>query len=265
MFRIVPIGSRSQRGEVYMKMTWLIGCVTSLFLLIGCTPALKSTPNAEGPSGVFKTASSHDVSNEAYVVDAPDEISIKAPNIKEIDGVKQVVRADGKISLNLLEEVKVAGLTPVQIQQALTDRAKKFYVNPDIKIEVTANSKFFMIFGRGAVTQKKVPYTGNDSIIKALAEAGLNENAWPEQVLLVRPGKDSSHPPARVVVNFRHMQETGDMSQNYAIQVNDIITLRDSPLASFNFKATQVLSPITGATEAGSGVRVAASTGGGGY
>jgi polysaccharide export outer membrane protein len=241
----------------------MLGLILPLCTIFGCTQSLKSTPNAEGPSGVFKKANLHDVSSDAYVVDAPDEISIKAPNIKEIDGAKQVVRADGKISLNLLNEVKVAGLTPMQIQTQLTELAKKYYINPDIKVEVTANSKFFMIFGRGAQQQKKIPYTGNDSVVRALAEAGLNENAWPEQVLLVRPSKTPGQPPARVVVNFKHMQETGDLSQNYAIEVNDIITLRDSPLASFNFKMTQVVGPISGATEAGSGVRAAASPGGG--
>ena len=65
----------------------LVGAVA--MLLLGCTHALKSTANAEGPQGVFKHASGHDTSNIEYVVDPPDEILIKAPNIKEIDGQKR--------------------------------------------------------------------------------------------------------------------------------------------------------------------------------
>ena len=222
-------------------------------LLFGCTDKLKSTPNAEGPTGIFKAASGHDTSLTDYIVDPPDEILIKAPNIKEIDGSKQVVRADGKISLNLLKEVKVSGLTPSQIQKALVEIATQYYTNPDIKVEVIANSKYYTIFGRGSTTGGKKAYTGNDTVIKALAEAGMNENAWPQQIWVVRPGKNGQ-PSARAVVDFLKIQQTGDLSQNYLLQEGDIITLPDSPLASFNFKATQVLGPVSGATQVGGSV-----------
>jgi polysaccharide export outer membrane protein len=222
--------------------------------LIGCTKELQSTPNAEGAQGVFVTADRNDTAALEYVVDPPDEIVIKAPNIKEIDNVKQVVRPDGNISLNLLGQVKVGGLSPVQIQQKLVELASKYYNNPDIKIEVTANSKFYSIFGRGVNQQKKLPYTGNDSVVKALAEAGLSEHAWPQQVWLVRPAQDGK-PPARAVVDFKKMQETGDMSQNYVLHANDMITVPDSPLSSFNFKFGQVIGPVTGVTGSAATVR----------
>ena len=227
-------------------------------LFFGCTEKLKSTPNAEGNQGVFKVASGHDTSLNEYIVDPPDEIQIKAPNIKEIDGSKQVVRADGKISLNLLGEVKVSGLTPAQIQKSLVDIATKYYTNPDIKVEVLANSKFYTIFGRGSTTGGKKPYTGNDTVIKALAESGMNENAWPQQVIVTRPGKNGAK-PAVAIVDFVKIQQTGDLAQNYVLSQDDIITIPDSPLASFNFKFTQVLGPLTGASEAGGSVRGAAT------
>jgi polysaccharide export outer membrane protein len=233
----------------------------ALFLVGGCTKALQSTPNAEGPQGAFKVASPHDASSSEYVIDPPDEITIKAPNIKEIDNSKQTVRADGRISLNLLGEVKVGGLTPAKAQEELVKIASKYYTNPDVRIEVVANSKFFTIFGRGASQQKKIPYTGNDNVVKALAEAGLSENAWPQQIYLVRPQRPG-RPAARAVVDFKKMSETGDFSQNYAIQEGDVLTIPDSPLSSFNFKLTQVLGPVTGASEAGNSVRAA---GGHGY
>src|SRR6185437_5037595 len=91
-------------GEIQMnpKTPFRIIALSAAFFLLGCTDKLASTPNAEGNTGVFKVASGHDASVFEYIVDPPDEITIKAPNIKEIDGSKQVVRADGKISLNLL-------------------------------------------------------------------------------------------------------------------------------------------------------------------
>jgi protein involved in polysaccharide export with SLBB domain len=239
-----------------MKILAVVVAAMAMAGIAGCTKELASTANAEGPQGVFKVASQTDTSASEYVIDPPDELLIRAPNIKEIDGSKQVVRSDRRISLNLLGEVQVGGLTPAQAQKKLVELASKYYVNPDIKVEVTANSKFYQIFGRGVNQQKKMPYTGNDNVIKALADAGLSENAWPQQVYLVRPGRNGQ-PPARAVIDFKHIAETGDLSQNYAIQQDDIITVPDSPLASFNFKASQVLGPVTGAGGAATSVRAA--------
>ncbi len=254
-------GQDAHATEVPMKFKTTFGIVafSILPLLTGCTDKLKSTPNAEGAQGLFKVASGHDTSVNEYIVDPPDEIIIKAPNIKEIDGSKQVVRADGKISLNLLKEVKVSGLTIAQIQKVLVDIATQYYSNPDIKVEVVANSKFYTIFGRGSTTGGKKPFTGNDTVIKALAESGMNENAWPQQVIVTRPGRAGSQ-PAVAIVDFMKIQQTGDLSQNYLLNQDDIITIPDSPLASFNFKFSQVLGPVTGVSAAGGSAR-GASTG----
>jgi protein involved in polysaccharide export with SLBB domain len=229
------------------KGTLLTSLVAAAFSIAGtgCQHGLQSTANAEGRNGVFHKATEHDSSGVEYVIDPPDDIIVKAQSIKEIDNVKQTVRPDGTISLNLLGEIKVAGMTPRQVQAELTKVAAKYYSNPDIKIEVTAQSKFFMVFGRGATIQKKIPYTGNDNVVKALAEAGLSDQVWPQQVWVVRPGRDGQ-PPARAVVNFQKMAETGDMSQNYALQQGDIINLPDSPLAHFQFKSEQIFAPING-------------------
>jgi polysaccharide biosynthesis/export protein len=241
------------------KTKHIFALMLSGLLLGGCTEKLVSTPNAEshnGQDGVFKLATMHDHATADYIVDPPDEIVIKCPNIKEIDGNKQVVRPDGKVSFNLIGEIKVAGLTGAQVQRALQEAASKYYVNPDIKVEITAASKFFHIVGRGANKGGKVVYTGNDSIVKALTEGGLNQEAWPQQILLTRP-EAPGRPAAVAVIDFKKICETGKMDQNYLIEVNDIIDVRDSPLSSFNFKASQVLGPISGGLSTASGARSA--------
>src|SRR4051794_12946548 len=107
-------------------------------LVSGCG-ARQSTPNAEGPRGVFRNAGIHEVTRREYYIDPPDEIVIKAPDIKELDGQRQVVRPDGKISLELVGEVFVAGRTPVEVADELKDLAARVYVKPAIRVEVVAN------------------------------------------------------------------------------------------------------------------------------
>src|SRR4051794_29343873 len=88
-------------------------------LMFGCESPRTSTPNAEGENGLFHKANTHQLSAREYRVDPPDEIVIKAPKITELDGVRQKVRPDGKISLNMVGEVYVVGMTPTEISELL--------------------------------------------------------------------------------------------------------------------------------------------------
>src|SRR6266550_8991943 len=102
-------------------------------LMLGCESARQSTPNAEGENGLFHQATKHQLASREYRVDPPDEIIIKAPNIKELDGQRQKVRPDGKISLNLVGDVYVVGMTPSEINALLKKVVSKWYEMPDIK------------------------------------------------------------------------------------------------------------------------------------
>ena len=242
-----------------MKMTIALMLVG---MAVGCGGKRYSTDNAEGPKGIFHHAESHQVATREYRVDPPDEIIVKAPNIKELDGQKQKVRPDGKITLNLLDEVYVAGMTPNQINELLKKLVSRYYENPDLKVEVIAASKFYYIFGEGVVKQGRYAYTGRDTVITALAQAGFDDDAWPEQVSVSRPGKNG-HENATAIVDFKKIFETGTLQQNYLLEEGDIIHVRFDPLADFNRKAEKVLSPFfAGADVVGSATVVAQPQGG---
>src|SRR3954469_26056188 len=62
-----------------------------------------------------------------YRVQSPDVLLITAPRIKELNGEKVTVRADGKITLNLVGDVLVAGMTPAEIARKIRGLALKYY------------------------------------------------------------------------------------------------------------------------------------------
>jgi polysaccharide export outer membrane protein len=217
----------------------------AIILSAGGCAARQSTPNADGPYGVFQNAGLHGVTRREYRVDPPDEIVVKAPDIKELDGQRQVVRPDGKISLDLVGEVLVAGRTPVEIAEDLTRLASRVYVKPEVRVEVVANSKFFYVFGYGAGRQGKLPYTGRVTVVSAIADAGFSVDAWPEQVRLSRPGRNGE-PNATAVIDFTKVTSYGDMNQNYLVEDGDVIEIPYSPLAAFNFNINRLLGPFTG-------------------
>jgi len=232
-------------------------------LMLGCESARQSTSNAEGENGLFHKATTHQLSSREYRVDPPDEIVIKAPKITELDGVRQKVRPDGKISLNMVGEVYVVGMTPSEISELLKKMVTKYFEQPEIKVEVIANSKFYYVFGQGVARQGRYAYTGQDTVITALAEAGLGEAAWPQQVRVSRPPKDNGTERGTAVVDFKHIFQTGDLSQNYLLEEGDIIEIPPSPLAAWDMKTRRILGPLTGTVGAVSaGQQVAQPTGG---
>src|SRR3954463_4849028 len=114
-------------------------CLFGMMLLSiagGCESARKSDVQAEGPQGLFRPATEREVSATEYRVAPPDKLVIRAPGIKELDNVQTTIRPDGKITVNLLNDVFVAGKTPEEISKALTDAASKYYNNANIKVEV---------------------------------------------------------------------------------------------------------------------------------
>ena len=231
-------------------------------LMMGCEPKVESTPNAEGANGLFHKGSTHQLSSREYRVDPPDEIVVKAPKIAELDGVRQKVRPDGKISLNMVGEVYVVGMTPSEIAALLKKLVTKFYEEPEIKVEVIANSKFYYVFGQGVARQGRYAYTGQDTVITALAEAGLGETAWPQQVRVSRPAKENGTERATAVVDFKHIFQTGDLQQNYLLEEGDIIEIPYSPLSAWDAKTRKILGPLTGTAGAVSAGQQVAQPGG---
>ena len=216
----------------------------------GCTQARKSDLQAEGPQGLFRPATEKDVSATEYRVAPPDKLQIRAPGIKELDQFVTQIRPDGKISVNLLGEVYVANKTPEEISKLLTEAAGKYYNNVQIKVDVIEYaSKFYEVFGTAVGNGGRKPYTGRNTVISALAEAGFNEDAWPQQVSISRPAKNGQ-PRATAIIDMKAMYMTGDTRQNYLLEEGDIVFVPDSPLAAWNKNTTKVLGPLTGSVGA---------------
>lgn len=203
---------------MHIRMITLLVCAA---VLAGC----QHIPD-EKNTDVFKPAGQYGVSANEYRVNPPDVLTVLAPNIRELDGQKREIGPDGKVTFSLLGTVFVAGKTAEEIDAALRKLAMGYYADPEIKVLVEGHSKFYFIWGFGAIRQGKYPYNGRNTVISALAEAGFNEKAWPEKVFINRPAKQ-----ATVIVDFMKMIERGDMGQDYLIEEGDMINVPRTRLA----------------------------------
>jgi polysaccharide biosynthesis/export protein len=236
---------RDPRGGL-VRLGWWIGVAALVAQVVGCTAARQSDAHAEGPAGVFRPAGERDVSAREYRVAPPDKLLIRAPGIKEMDNVVTQIRPDGKISVNLLRDVYVANRTPEEISQVLTEGVAKYYNNVQVRVDVADYaSKFYQVFGLAVRDPGPKPYTGRNTVVTALAAAGFNDRAWPQQVSISRPGREGQE-RATVIVDMKRMYTTGDTRQNFLLEEGDIVYVPDSPLEAWADTTRKILGPITG-------------------
>ena len=107
---------------------------------------------------------------EFYLIGAGDMIGINVWKEPSLSGSAKV-RPDGYITLPLINELQVAGLTTSQLRKLLEEKYKEFTTDPfvTIRIEGIASSEiFFVSHARSSV----VPLSGNETILQLLSRMG---------------------------------------------------------------------------------------------
>jgi polysaccharide export outer membrane protein len=108
---------------------------------------------------------------EFYVIGPGDVLSVLVWKEKSLSGTV-TVRPDGFITLPLINEIQVVGLTTAQLRETLTEKYKEFVNDPfvSIRVEKIASSEIYLI---GEVQkQGAFPAAGNDSLLQLLTRAG---------------------------------------------------------------------------------------------
>ena len=186
----------------------------------------------------------HEVSAIEYRIGIPDTVGISAPHVLEIDGEAQQIQPDGKINLRLLGEVKVVGMTAKEIAAKLEVLLGRFYVDPKVSVRVISYlSKVYYVHGQADAPGPR-PYTGRDTLIDAVLDAGIGFMSWTSRVTVTRPSHDDT--PARtLLVNIDQMLKTGDWSDNILLEPDDIVFIPPTPLAWVGQRVQELLYPVS--------------------
>lgn len=218
---------------------WLAGMLLLAISQWGCAPKYDDLK-------AFLPTQDHEIAAAEYRVQPPDLIAVNSPTAPEIDGDSQRIRADGKVTLRLLGEVKVAGMTPREISAKLEELLATYYVEPKVSVRVLGfDSRKLFVFGEVANPGPR-PFTGRDTVLDVLAESLPNRNAWGAQVKVIRPGAsdDKRH---EIVVNIDRIMQTGDLQQNFLLQDGDIVYVPPTPMAWVGQQLQSILYPVDSA------------------
>jgi len=160
--------------------------------------------------------------NDQYVIGPEDVLYIHV--WKEEALTKTVpVRMDGMISLPLIQEVKAAGLTPLQFKEVLTRKLKEFIENPIVSVTVTeANS--YKVFVTGLVKNPGVYRLRSETTVIQLIPMAGGFTDWANQkkILIVRKedGREK-----RITVNFKRIVAGKDPGSNIILKAGDTIII----------------------------------------
>jgi polysaccharide biosynthesis/export protein len=159
----------------------------------------------------------------SYIVGAADVLRIniwKQPDISQ-SGV--VVRPDGMISVPLVGELKVSGMTPVQIEAALVAELKQYVNEPRVTVTVAEiGSK--MVYVTGEVQHPgSYPLVGPLDVLQVIAKAGgVTPYSHRRSVFVLREinGKKQKLP-----VNYNRIFHGKNPEQNIDLRPGDTVVV----------------------------------------
>ena len=192
----------------------------SLAFVLGNLPALAGQDS--NPSKDPKPTSDPMPVSQAgpsYVIGPDDTLFIsvwKEPDLTET----LPVRADGMISLPLLNDVQAAGLTPMELGSSLSEKLKKYVSDPHVTIVVTQmNSQRVYVTGE-VLHPGAMNLTPNMTVLQALATSGFSQFANTKGIYVLRNenGADKKFP-----VNYKKLIKGEAGNQNIALKPGDTI------------------------------------------
>ncbi len=159
--------------------------------------------------------------NASYIIGADDQLHVSVWKEPDLTNTMPV-RADGMISLPLLNDVQAAGLTPMQLAASISDKLKKYITDPHVTVEVTQmNSQRIYVMGEvlhpGAMNR-----TPDMTVLQALASAGFTQFANTKGIYVLRT---ESSKQSKLPVNYKKLVKGEDMQQNYVLKPGDTIVV----------------------------------------
>jgi polysaccharide export outer membrane protein len=158
----------------------------------------------------------------AYIIGEQDTLMITVWKEKEISG-GVVVRPDGKITVPLVGEISVVGMTPAQLQKILAEKLKPFVTIPQVTVAVTEiRSRKVYLIGHSV---REGPFTINSSttVLQVIAQAGgLRDFAKRKKIYILRQqGTDQ----VRFAFNYDNVIKGKNTDQNILLQPGDTIVV----------------------------------------
>jgi len=192
---------------IVFALSLLIGGCATKDLRVSEYRVAPETPNPAKPPEEF------------YIIGAGDSIGVNVWKEPSLSGSVRV-RPDGYVTLPLINEVQVVGLTTAQLRKLLEEKYKEFTTDPfvTIRVEGISSTEIFLVgeVGRSGA----FPLTGNETILQVLARVGgLGVFADRSNIRVIRHEGDKI---TQYIVDYDAILK-GDLKQDILLRPGDRI------------------------------------------
>jgi len=208
-----------QKSKAYMMAVWLGA------LIVAAMPAAGGQNRRGGQqSGSHSSTQSPTIpASPDYVIHPDDVLDVTVWKQPDLSFRGLPVRPDGRISLPLVNDIQASGLTAMQLSAAITQKLKKYLVDPQVTVVVaTVNSQRYYMLGE--VPRPGVfPLLPGMTALQALSAAGgFTEFANSNKIYILRKvnGKQVKLP-----FNYKAVLSGKDLQENIQLKPNDTIVV----------------------------------------
>ncbi len=180
------------------------------------------TPAASGSTPGTDPGKKNQPDPNTYIIGEQDSLAITVWKEKEISG-GVVVRPDGIITVPLVGEVKVVGMTPVQLQSLLAEKLKPFVTVPQVTVAVTdIRSRKVYLVGH-AIREGTFTINSSTTVLQLIVQAGgLTDFAKRKKIYILRQQGDRQ---VRFPFNYEDVIRGKHIEQNIVLQPGDTIVV----------------------------------------
>lgn len=171
--------------------------------------------------------------SQDYRIGGGDLLNIVVYEEPDLSGVVRV-SADGNISFWLLDEVEVAELTAVEVEEKLTELLGRDYlVNPQVMVTIVEyRSKYVFVLG-AVQLPGSYPLMGKETVLEMLSQAGgIDKDQGGNTLVVLRaPSGDrqtSEEVTISITIDLGKLLQEGDIAQNIPVQDRDVLYIPKS-------------------------------------
>ena len=198
----------------------------SILLMVACTwstslPAQQSAPQAQpAPPTAPEVTGPQAALPSDYVIGPDDKLGVLFWRDTAMTA-EVTVRPDGKISLPLINEVEVVGLTPEQLRTFLVGAAKKYIADPTVSV-VVREIHSRKVFITGFVAHPGAyPLTTPTTVLQLIAIAGgVTDFADIKKITIIRNGLKEP-----LKFNYDDVRKGKNLQQNILLKVGDTVVV----------------------------------------
>ena len=216
-----------------------------LFSLLTVSLISCANVNSSGRSDLHATQVDQEITEETnneYILQPGNVVDIKYFYNSELnESVK--IRPDGRLSLQLIDEVEAAGLTPSELDDILTEKYSKLLRHSEVAVIVREFAGQKVYVGGEVNSPGLIPISGKLTSLQAILQAGgFKDTAEIKSVLILR--NQGTQKPLFVNINLKEDLTFYNQHNDILLEPYDIVFVPKTPIAKINSFISQYIDQL---------------------